>query len=111
EAFGAGVEHVAGEHRKHGRRPAEQYREQVEAYGAEDEPIATNIFEAVDHLRPRVGAAVDLRPSDRADGEKPQEGDAEQQRARGIRGERRPSVEIAAERRAGDGAALPRNRG
>ena len=78
EALGAGVEHVAREDGKHRRRAAEQHREQIEADRAEDEPVAADVAQALDHLRPRVGPARNLGPRDRPDREQADERDGEQ---------------------------------
>ena len=108
--FGSGVKHVAREHRQHRRRAAEQDREQVEADRAEDQAVVADIAKALDHLRPRVGAAREPRPRHRRDCEQADRGDREQDRARGVRRVRRVSVKIAADRRADDRAGLPCHR-
>ena len=85
EPLGPGVEDVARIDRKHGGRPAEEHREQVEADRAEHERVAADVAQPVDRLRPRAGGAVDQRARDRRDPHQPEQGNREQGRAHFIR--------------------------
>ena len=110
EALGAGVQHVAGEHRQHRRRPAEQDREQIEADRAEHKLVAADIMEAVDHLLPRVPVAVDSGLRFGSDQEHAQQRNGEQDERDGVGQIGRGGVKIAADRGAEDGADLPGDR-
>ena len=106
---GADLQDVARIDRQHRRRSAEQHGEQVERDGAEHQPVAADVGQAVRHLLQRA-ARLERGPLDRADGEHADGGKGEQDRAEGVRQMRRDVVQDAADRRAGDRPGLPRRR-
>ena len=110
EPLRPGMKHVAGKGREHCRGAAEQDREKVEADRAKDQAVAPHVMQSLDHLLPRVRPVVDPRPGNGSDREQAGEADSKQDRARDIRRERRPRVQIAAERWAENGTALPGDR-
>ena len=72
--LGTSMEDIAREHREHRRRAAEKDSEQVEADRPEHQAIVADVAQALDHLRPRIGPARNVRAINRRNAEQADQG-------------------------------------